>query len=159
MFGAQKWRDFLSSVVGWFLSLVLLVLIIKVYFIFINVAPSKLPDNLESWIERSLAIAIIYTAGGSASFAGISYFERVTGVSQGLSEEARQLMATGAMAGAVGGFAMRGAGKSVSMLGGMLNKSNAHGITNNSSQSHGTDKATGLSDTNNTDSSQMGSFC
>ena len=145
---SKKWRDFLSSVVGWFLSLVLLVLIIKVYFIFINVAPSKLPDNL-SWIERSLAIAIIYAAGGYASFAGISYFERVTGVSQGLSEEAGQLMATGAMA---------GAGKSVSMLGGMLNKSNAHGITNNSSQSHGTDKATGLSETNNTDSSQMGGF-
>ena len=154
---SKKWRDFLSSVVGWFLSLVLLVLIIKVYFIFINVAPSKLPDNL-SWIERSLAIAIIYAAGGYASFAGISYFERVTGVSQGLSEEAGQLMATGAMAGAVGGFAMRGAGKSVSMLGGMLNKSNAHGITNNSSQSHGSDKATGLSETNNTDSSQMGGF-
>ena len=154
---SKKWRDFLSSVVGWFLSLVLLVLIIKVYFIFINVAPSKLPDNL-SWIERSLAIAIIYAAGGYASFAGISYFERVTGVSQGLSEEAGQLMATGAMAGAVGGFAMRGAGKSISMLGGMLNKSNAHGITNNSSQSHGTDKATGLSETNNTDSSQMGGF-
>ncbi len=154
---SKKWRDFLSSVVGWFLSLVLLVLIIKVYFIFLNVAPSKLPDNL-SWIERSLAIAIIYAAGGYASFAGISYFERVTGVSQGLSEEAGQLMATGAMAGAVGGFVMRGAGKSVSMLGGMLNKSNAHGITNNSSQSHGTDKATGLSETNNTDSSQMGGF-
>lgn len=154
---SKKWRDFLSSLVGWFLSLVLLVLIIKVYFIFINVTPTKLPDNL-NWIERSLAIAIIYAAGGYAAFAGISYFERVTGVSQGLSEEAGQLMATGAMAGAVGGLAMRSTGKGVSMLGGMLNKSNAHGITNNSSKSHGTDKATGLSDTNNTDSSQIGSF-
>jgi hypothetical protein len=154
---SKKWRDFLSSLVGWFLSLVLLVLIIKVYFIFINVTPTKLPDNL-NWIERSLAIAIIYAAGGYAAFAGISYFERVTGVSQGLSEEAGQLMATGAMAGAVGGLAMRSAGKGVSMLGGMLNKSNVHGITNNSSKSHGTDKATGLSENNNTDSSQMGGF-
>ncbi len=50
-------------------------------------------------------------------FAGLNYLERVTGVSQGLSDEAGQAIATGAAAGAVGGVTAGLMGKTLQMAG------------------------------------------
>lgn len=60
---------------------------------------------------------MIYAGGAFAMFAGLNYLERVTGVSQGLSDEAGQAIATGAAAGAVGGVTAGLMGKTLQMAG------------------------------------------
>lgn len=136
---SKKMRDLFSSIVGMFTSLVMILAIVKIYFIFIEIAPSKLPAF--NWVERSIAILLIYAGGAYAMLRGLAYLERVTGISQGLSDEAGQLLATGAMAGAAGGFVGNMAGKSMSTLGGFTSHNNAKSNSllsgTNTSQSHG----------------------
>lgn len=112
----KKLKDLVNSIIGLYLSLVLLVLLVKVFMIFIQCAPEKLSGDLNT-IQQSVATLIIYAGATYGMFAGISYFERITGVSQGFADEAGQAMAAGALIGgaAAGSFAL--GKKSVGALG------------------------------------------
>lgn len=103
----KKLKDLVNSIIGLYLSLVLLVLLVKVFMIFIQYAPEKLSGDLNT-IQQSVATLIIYAGATYGMFAGIAYFERITGVSQGFADEAGQAMAAGALIGGVaaGSFAL-----------------------------------------------------
>ena len=103
----KKLKDLVNSIIGLYLSLVLLVLLVKVFMIFIQYAPEKLSGDLNT-IQQSVATLIIYAGATYGMFAGIAYFERITGVSQGFADEAGQAMAAGALIGgaATGSFAL-----------------------------------------------------
>ncbi len=111
----KKIRDLISSIAGMYTSIVFMMTIIRVYLISLNVCQAKVPAM--NWFQRSIVILMIYAGGAFAMFAGLNYLERVTGVSQGLSDEAGQAIATGAAAGAVGGVTAGLMGKTLQMAG------------------------------------------
>lgn len=114
---SKKLRDLVNSICGLYMSAVLLLAVIKIFFVFIQTAPTMKPfSGMNNW-TKSLAIIIIYVAGAYGLFAGINYFERITGVSQGFTQEGQQAMATGVGAvglagavGAAGGWVAKGGG-------------------------------------------------
>ncbi|MDM8220699.1 pLS20_p028 family conjugation system transmembrane protein [Limosilactobacillus mucosae] len=132
----KKLRDLVNSIVGLYLSMVLIVLVLKMFFIFIAVAPTKLPTDM-TWITHALAVIVIYAGAGYAMLAGISYFERVTGVSQGFADESGHAMAAGAMGGAMAGMGARAAGWGFSKVS-SFGKNSSKGIygNNGSNNSH-----------------------
>ena len=144
----KKLRDLVNSIVGLYLSMVLIVLVLKMFFIFIAVAPTKLPTDM-TWITHALAVIVIYAGAGYAMLAGISYFERVTGVSQGFADESGHAMAAGAMGGAMAGMGARAAGWGFSKVS-SFGKNSSKGIygnngSNNShNQSHDSNSNTAL---------------
>ncbi|MCI1490552.1 MAG: hypothetical protein LKH37_07415 [Limosilactobacillus mucosae] len=144
----KKLRDLVNSIVGLYLSMVLIVLVLKMFFIFIAVAPTKLPTDM-TWITHALAVIVIYAGAGYAMLAGISYFERVTGVSQGFADESGHAMAAGAMGGAMAGMGARAAGWGFSKVS-SFGKNSSKGIygnngSNNShNQSHDSNSTTAL---------------
>ena len=144
----KKLRDLVNSIVGLYLSMVLIVLVLKMFFIFIAVAPTKLPTDI-TWITHALAVIVIYAGAGYAMLAGISYFERVTGVSQGFADESGHAMAAGAMGGAMAGMGARAAGWGFSKVS-SFGKNSSKGIygnngSNNShNQSHDSNSNTAL---------------
>lgn len=149
----KKLRDLVNSIVGLYLSIVLMSVVIKVFMIFLTVAPTKF-SNLNSF-EHGILTAIIYAGGGYALFAGISYFERVTGVSQGFSASAGQMMATSAMGAAAGAAAVKTAikggsslfngvtrlGNSSSNFSGISNGGNSNNNSNNNSSNSSDSKS------------------
>lgn len=113
---SKKLRDLINSIVGLYFSLVLINVVMKLFFAFINIAPTKLPSSLNG-TAHGIAVFIIYLAGGFALFSGVSYFEKVTGVSAGLTDEtshagAAAMMGAGAGSVAVAGIGATGAGVS-----------------------------------------------
>lgn len=88
-------RDLISSIIGLYLSIDIMFLVIKVFMIFLGSFPDKLSGLGLNFFQKGMVIAIIYAAAGYAMFAGVSYFERVTGVSQGFSASTGQIMAAG----------------------------------------------------------------
>ena len=144
----KKLRDLVNSIVGLYLSMVLIVLVLKMFFIFISVAPSKLPTDM-TWITHALAVIVIYAGAGYAMLAGISYFERVTGVSQGFADESGHALAAGAMGGAMAGMGARAAGwgfNKVSSFGKSASKGiyGNNGSNNSHNQSHDSSNNTAL---------------
>lgn len=117
----KKLRDLISSIVGLYMSLVLILLVLKLFFIFVAVAPSKVPTSF-NWIERSFLIMVIYGGGSYGMFKGVSYFERITGVSQGFADEFGHAATGVAAAGMFGGFAGAMAGRGMSAAGNVLNR-------------------------------------
>ena len=133
---SKKIRDLVNSIIGLYFSLVLMFVVIKVFFVFIGVVPSKLPKSLTG-MSLGVATMIIYAAGGYALFAGVSYFERVTGVSQGFADETGHIGST--IMGAYGAtrmaqMAIGGAGMGMSKLRNH-STSNSTGISTSSLQS------------------------
>lgn len=135
---SKKLRDLINSIMGLYLSFVLIMIMIKVFFIFVQVAPTMSAITKMHSIPRSLATVAIYLGGAYGLFAGVSYYERVTGVSQGFSQEGGQAFAGAMMgaglAGAVvnhGGSIMRGAGN-------FINSRSSHTGSNNN-LSHASD--------------------
>ena len=144
----KKLRDLVNSIVGLYLSMVLIVLVLKMFFIFIAVAPTKLPTDM-TWITHALAVIVIYAGAGYAMLAGISYFERVTGVSQGFTDESGHAMAAGAMGGAMAGMGARAAGWGFSKVSSFGKNSNKgiygnNGSNNSHNQSHDSNSNTAL---------------
>lgn len=129
----KKLRDLISSIAGMCTSIVFTMAIIRVYLISLPVCQAKVPSM--NWFQRSIVILIIYIGGAVAMFAGINYLERVTGVSQGLSEEAGQMIAAGAAGGALIGAGGGMLGRTMSTTGGMISRI---GNRNNSTSHHGT---------------------
>lgn len=144
----KKLRDLISSIAGMYTSIVFMIAIIRVYLISLPVCQAKIPSM--NWFQRSIVVLIIYIGGAVAIFAGVNYLERVTGVSQGLTDEAGQLIAAGAtglaLTGAAGGLmggAMGATGGMISRLGNRNNSTshhspggliaNSHSARNNSS--------------------------
>ena len=122
--------------------MVLIVLMIKMFFIFIAEAPAKLPKM--SWTTHALAIIVIYAGAGYAMMAGISYFERVTGVSQGFADEGGHAMAAGAMGGMMAGMGARAVGGGLSKVSSWGNsKSNGIFGSKNSSSSNSNNSSRG----------------
>ena len=111
----KKMRDLISSIVGMYTSIVFMMTLIKIYMISLNILSAKIPSM--NWFQRSIVILMIYIGGGFAMFNGLNYLERVTGVSQGLSDQAGQVVATGAVAGAAGGAVASIAGHTLSGVG------------------------------------------
>lgn len=128
-------RDLISSIIGLYLSIDIMFLVIKVFMIFLGSFPDKLSGLGLNFFQKGMVIAIIYAAAGYAMFAGVSYFERVTGVSQGFSASTGQIMAAGA-AGAAGVKLAKAAGSmlnnGVTRLG---NSSIFSGISNSNKDS------------------------
>lgn len=119
-------RDLISSIIGLYLSIDIMFLVIKVFMIFLGSFPDKLSSLGLNFFQKGMVIAIIYAAAGYAMFAGVSYFERVTGVSQGFSASTGQIMAAGAAgvaAGAAGVKLAKAAGSS--MLNGVTRLGNS----------------------------------
>lgn len=138
----KKMRDLVNSIIGLYLSMVLIVLMIKMFFIFIAEAPAKLPKM--SWTTHALAIIVIYAGAGYAMMAGISYFERVTGVSQGFADEGGHAMAAGAMGGMMAGMGARAVGGGLSKVSSWGNsKSNGIFGSKNSSSSNSNNSSRG----------------
>lgn len=138
----KKLRDLVNSIIGLYLSMVLIVLMIKMFFIFIAMAPDKLPKM--NWTTHALAIIVIYAGAGYAMMAGISYFERVTGVSQGFADEGGHAMAAGAMGGMMAGMGTRAVGGGLSKVSNWGNsKSNGIFGSKNSSSSNSNNSSRG----------------
>lgn len=137
----KKLRDLISSIVGLYMSLVLILLVLKLFFIFVAVAPSKVPTSF-NWIERSFLIMVIYGGGSYGMFKGVSYFERITGVSQGFADEFGHAATGVAAAGMFGGFAGAMAGRGMSAAGNVLNRHSSRssnsqmGSSNQNTRSH-----------------------
>lgn len=121
-------RDLISSIIGLYLSIDIMFLVIKVFMIFLGSFPDKLSGLGLNFFQKGMVIAIIYAAAGYAMFAGVSYFERVTGVSQGFSASTGQIMAAGAAGVAAGSMLNNG----VTRLG---NSSVFSGISNSNKDS------------------------
>ena len=109
-------RDLISSIIGLYLSIDIMFLVIKVFMIFLGSFPDKLSGLGLNFFQKGMVIAIIYAAAGYAMFAGVSYFERVTGVSQGFSASTGQIMAAGAAGVAAGAAGVKLAKAAGSML-------------------------------------------
>lgn len=109
-------RDLISSIIGLYLSIDIMFLVIKVFMIFLGSFPDKLSGLGLNFFQKGMVIAIIYAAAGYAMFAGVSYFERVTGVSQGFSASTGQIMAAGAAGVAAGTAGVKLAKAAGSML-------------------------------------------
>ena len=109
-------RDLISSIIGLYLSIDIMFLVIKVFMIFLGSFPDKLSSLGLNFFQKGMVIAIIYAAAGYAMFAGVSYFERVTGVSQGFSASTGQIMAAGAAGVAAGTAGVKLAKAAGSML-------------------------------------------
>ncbi|MGN8931822.1 pLS20_p028 family conjugation system transmembrane protein [Ligilactobacillus salivarius] len=109
-------RDLISSIIGLYLSIDIMFLVIKVFMIFLGSFPDKLSGLSLNFFQKGMVIAIIYAAAGYAMFAGVSYFERVTGVSQGFSASTGQIMAAGAAGVAAGAAGVKLAKAAGSML-------------------------------------------
>ena len=158
----KKLRDLISSIVGLYLSLVLIILVLRLFFVFVTVASQKVPSNM-NFVERGLLVAAIYAGGSYGMFKGISYFERITGVSQGFSDEFGHAMAAGAAAGFVGGAAGSLGGKAMSSIGSRISKaggnksSNSHSSGNSISSMLGVGNGGGHGVGSNSNSSQNSS--
>lgn len=132
-------RDLINSIIGLYLSIDIMFLVIKVFMIFLGSFPDKLSGLGLNFFQKGMVVAIIYAAAGYAMFAGVSYFERVTGVSQGFSASTGQIMAAGAAgvaAGAAGVKLAKAAGSS--MLNGVTRLGNSSvfsGISNSNKDS------------------------
>lgn len=109
-------RDLINSIIGLYLSIDIMFLVIKVFMIFLGSFPDKLSGLGLNFFQKGMVIAIIYAAAGYAMFAGVSYFERVTGVSQGFSASTGQIMAAGAAGVAAGAAGVKLAKAAGSML-------------------------------------------
>lgn len=127
----KKLRDLISSVAGMYTSMVFMMAIIRVYLISLPVCQAKIPSM--NWFQRSIVVLIIYIGGAVAIFAGVNYLERVTGVSQGLTDEAGQLIAAGATGLALTGTAGGLMGGAIGATGGMMSRL---GNRNNSTSHH-----------------------
>lgn len=123
----KQLRDLINSIIGLYISLVLMLAVLRMFFVFISVAPGLLPKM--TGFEKGLAVIVIYGGATWACFAGVSYFERITGVSQGFADEAGQAMALGAIGGSMAGLAARGAGFGLSKAFGGHSTSNGHTST------------------------------
>lgn len=135
----KKLRDLISSIAGMYTSIVFMMALIRVYLIGLVVCQAKVPGM--NWFERSIVILMLYAGGAFAMFGGLNYLERVTGVSQGLSDEAGQAMAVGALGGAAAGAAVGLAGGAMSKVGGAVsrfsnNRSNSS-LTGSNSRTNG----------------------
>ncbi|MYV15650.1 pLS20_p028 family conjugation system transmembrane protein [Ligilactobacillus salivarius] len=151
-------RDLISSIIGLYLSIDIMFLVIKVFMIFLGSFPDKLSGLGLNFFQKGMVIAIIYAAAGYAMFAGVSYFERVTGVSQGFSASTGQIMAAGA-AGAAGVKLAKAAGSmlnnGVTRLG---NSSIFSGISNSNKDSKAhTPSSSNLSNDNKNESNPVNS--
>lgn len=124
-------RDLISSIVGLAGSLVLLVVMIRVYLIFVALAPTKLPAGL-GLLAKGLLTGLIYIGGGFALFGGVSYFERLTGVAQSMNDDFQQAAVTGALAGGVAGKMFSSAKNKVESTSLSSASSTAHGISGQS---------------------------
>lgn len=117
----KKMRDLIMSIVGLYTSIVLLMVVIKMYMVFVAVVPKIDAITSLTPFQQGLATILIYAGGGFAMFSGVSYFERVTGVTQGFSQSAGQVgtvAAGGAMAGGLAGAAVgKAAGAGMSLAG------------------------------------------
>ena len=109
-------RDLINSIIGLYLSIDIMFLVIKVFMIFLGSFPDKLSGLGLNFFQKGMVIAIIYASAGYAMFAGVSYFERVTGVSQGFSASTGQIMAAGAAGVAAGAAGVKLAKAAGSML-------------------------------------------
>lgn len=156
---SKKLRDLINSIVGLYISLVLMFLVIRVFFIFVGSAPSRLPDTL-NWFQQGIATMIIYAAGGYALFAGVSYFERVTGVSQGFGDETSHLGSSlmGAYAGTqMARMGAHAVGSGISKASKMFSKSDSSskGINTNNSSNLSEPKGGGLKSDSKTNNDQQ----
>ena len=150
----KKLRDLISSIAGSYTSIVFMMALIRVYLISLPVCQAKVPSM--NWFQRSIVILIIYIGGAIAMFAGVNYLERVTGVSQGLSDEVGQVMAAGAVGGAIVGATGGLAGTAMSAAGGMISR---FGNRSNSTSHHGSGGITSkLPGQNNTNANQQDEF-
>lgn len=148
----KKMRDLISSIVGMYTSIVFMMTLIKIYMISLNILSAKIPSM--NWFQRSIVILMIYIGGGFAMFNGLNYLERVTGVSQGLSDQAGQVVATGAIAGAAGGavasiagHTLSGVGRATSFFASRGNSNTAsRGLNNNTNSTSSFNR--GLNDSN-----------
>ncbi len=138
-------RDLISSMIGAFVSMVLMFVVIKMFLLFLTVAPALANKTVTGPFVKALVDLAIYIGGGYAMFAGVSYFERVCGVSQGFGDEAGHagaalaLGATGVGLGmTAAGHMMNGISSAANKYGGSSNKnSNSHGLKNSSNNKSG----------------------
>ena len=154
-------RDLINSIIGLYLSIDIMFLVIKVFMIFLGSFPDKLGGITLNFFQKGMVIAIIYAAAGYAMFAGVSYFERVTGVSQGFSASTGQIMAAGAAgvaAGAAGVKLAKAAGST--MLNGVTRLGNSSvfsGISNSNKDSAHAPSSNNLSNDNKNESNPVNS--
>lgn len=147
----KKLRDLISSIAGMYTSIVFMMALIRVYLIGLVVCQAKVPGM--NWFERSIVILMLYAGGAFAMFGGLNYLERVTGVSQGLSDEVGQAMAVGALGGAAAGAAVGLAGGAMSKVGGAVsrfsnNRSNSS-LTSGNSRTNGINSSRANSNSSN----------
>ncbi|MBB1062395.1 pLS20_p028 family conjugation system transmembrane protein [Limosilactobacillus fastidiosus] len=146
----KKLRDLISSIAGMYTSIVFMMALIRVYLIGLVVCQAKVPGM--NWFERSIVILMLYAGGAFAMFGGLNYLERVTGVSQGLSDEAGQAMAVGALGGAAVGATAGLAGGAMGKVGGAVSRFSNN--RSNSSLTSGNSRTNGINSSRNKSNGQ-----
>lgn len=162
-------RDLINSMIGLYLSFVLMMATFKMAMVFVSVAPSIAHFN--SMVKQSIFTIIIYIGVIYGMLAGVAYFEKMTGVTQSHSEEVGHMMAVGAVGAAAAGLATKGVGQifgnkndssngssgggnTVPRASNTGNSSNAQGIydsDNNSNSSQNNESNTDQNENKNTD--------
>ena len=133
---SKKLRDYISTVAGFFMSIALMFVVIRVYFAILAIVPPMMPTSW-NFLMRGITTMIIYAAGGYVMFSGIAYIQRMSGITQGFGDEANHLGAAvmaGAGVASMLTMAAGGTAKGLGMLSNHSSKSNSSKGTNKESK-------------------------